>query len=75
MRPNREPIMLSPIEVATTLNVSEETIRRRIRSGAIRSVRIGRRVLVHRDEVAVLAEHGLPPPPTAAAATVPAEVA
>lgn len=53
-----EPLMRSPLEVAELLGVSESTVRRLIREGALPCVRVGRRVLVHRDVVARLAESG-----------------
>lgn len=53
-----EPVMRSPLEVAELLGVSESTVRRLIRERAVPCVRVGRRVLVHRDVVAQLTERG-----------------
>jgi excisionase family DNA binding protein len=45
-------------EAATYLRVSERTLERRVKAGRLRSTTIGRRRLLHRDDLDALAENG-----------------
>lgn len=46
------PQLLSLVELAEALRVSPHTIRKRVREGKLRPLRICRRLLFHPDEVA-----------------------
>ena len=60
-RPNPEERFLSPRQLASRWSFHEESVRRMIRSRRILAVRIGRRLRVPSDQVAVFeAAHSLP---------------
>jgi excisionase family DNA binding protein len=46
-----EPILVSVEEAATSLSVDQDTLWRQIRAGRVKTVRIGRRVLVPMGEL------------------------
>jgi excisionase family DNA binding protein len=53
-------LLFSRKEVGILLNLSPRQITRQIHNGKLRIVRIGRRTLIHRDEVERFAKNGLP---------------
>ncbi len=56
-----EPLAVDVREAARLTSLSPYTIRRYIRKGRIRAVRVGRRVLVPVAELERLARQGVPP--------------
>ena len=53
-------LLFSRAEVAILLNLSPRQLTRQIDNNKLRIVRIGRRTMVHRDEVERFAANGLP---------------
>jgi excisionase family DNA binding protein len=46
-----DPLLLSAVEAARMLGVSESSLRRRVKEGLLRQVRIGRRVLYSKQAI------------------------
>jgi excisionase family DNA binding protein len=54
-----ESKLMSIAEAASTLSVSKDTVRRLIRSGKLRQIRISRRVLLSRESIASIISGGV----------------